>query len=51
MKLVLSMFPGTTPVRLVMADSRKVLGTSCLLHRALVAEAKEVLGEEQVVIR
>ncbi len=51
MKLVLAMFPGTTPVRLVMADTRKVLGTSCLLHQALVDEAREVLGEENVVIQ
>ena len=51
MKLVFSMFPGTTPVRLVMADTRKVFATQILLHRALVAEAKEVLGEENVVIK
>jgi len=51
MKLVFNMFPGTTQVKLVMADTRKVFGTQVLLHRALVAEAKETLGEENVVIR
>lgn len=51
MKLVLSMFPGTTPVKMRMADSGKLLGTACLLHKALIQEAKEVLGEENVVIQ
>ena len=51
MKLVFNMFPGATQVKLVMADTRKVFGTQVLLHRALVAEAKETLGEENVVIR
>lgn len=51
MKLVFSMFPGNTPVKMVMADTRKVYGTQALLHRALIAEAKEVLGEENVVVK
>lgn len=51
MKLVFNMFPGTTPVRLVMADTRKVYAASVLLHRALVEEAKETLGEANVVVK
>ena len=51
MKLVFNMFPGTTQVKLVMADTRKVYATQVLLHKALVEEAKETLGEENVVIR
>ena len=51
MKLVFSMFPGNTQVKMVMADTRKVYGTHAMLHRALIAEAKEVLGEENVVIK
>ena len=51
MKLVFNMFPGTTPVRLVMADTRKVYAASVLLHRALVDEAKETLGEANVVVK
>ena len=51
MKLVFNMFPGTTQAKLVMADTRKVYATQVLLHKALVEEAKEVLGEENVVIR
>ncbi len=51
MKLVFQMFPGVTPVKMVMADTRKVLGTRLLLHKALIDELKETLGEENVVIK
>ena len=51
MKLVFQMFPGTTPVRMVMADTRKVYAASVLLHRALVEEARETLGEANVVVK
>ena len=51
MKLVFDMFPGTTQVKMVMADTRKVYGAQVLLHKALVEEAKETLGEENVVIK
>lgn len=51
MKLVFQMFPGTTPVKLVMADTRKVFGTTLLLHQALLQEARETLGEENVVVK
>ena len=51
MKLVFQMFPGTTPVKLVMADTRKVFGIQLQLHRALLQEARETLGEENVVVK
>lgn len=51
MKLVFEMFPGLTPVRMVMADNRKVYATECLLHRALIQEAKETLGDKNVIIQ
>ena len=51
MKLVFNMFPGTTQVKMVMADTRKVYATQVQLHRALIDEAKETLGEENVVVR
>ena len=51
MKLVFNMFPGTTQVKMVMADTRKVYATQVLLHRALIEEAKETLGEENVVVK
>jgi DNA polymerase-3 subunit alpha len=50
-KLVFQMFPGTTPVKMVMADTRKVLGTCCLLHKALLQELRETLGEDNVLIK
>lgn len=51
MKLVFSMFPGTTPVKMRMADTRKIFVTRVLLHKALVQEARDILGEENVVVR
>ena len=51
MKLVFNMFPGTTPVKMVMADTRKVFGAQVLLHKALVEEAKETLGADNVVVK
>ncbi|MDY3282328.1 DNA polymerase III subunit alpha, partial [Dysosmobacter sp.] len=51
MRLVFQMFPGTTPVKMVMADTRKVYGHQVLLHRALLQELRETLGEENVVIK
>lgn len=51
MKLVFQMFPGSTPVKLVMADTRKVFGAQILLHQALLQEARETLGEENVVVK
>ena len=51
MKLVFTMFPGDTQVKMVMADTRKVYGTRVLLHRALIAEAEETLGKENVAVK
>ena len=51
MKLVFTMFPGSTQVKMVMADTRKVYGTQAQLHRALIQEARETLGEENVVVK
>ena len=51
MKLVFQMFPGKTPVKMVMADTRKVYGTTVLLRDSLIQEARETLGEENVVVK
>lgn len=51
MKLVFKMFPGGTLVKMVMADTRKVIKTHVLLHKALIQEAEETLGKENVVVR
>ena len=49
--LVFSMFPGSTPVRLVFTDTGKRMASSCLLGKSLVRELVEVLGQENVVIQ
>ena len=51
MKLVFSMFPGSTAVKMRMADTRKLYQARVMLHTALLQEAREVLGEENVVVR
>ena len=51
MRLVFNMFPGTTQVKMVMADTRKVFGTQVLLADALLREAQETLGVENVVVK
>ncbi|MDE7242894.1 MAG: DNA polymerase III subunit alpha [Oscillospiraceae bacterium] len=48
---VISMFPGTTPVRLVFADTGKRMASSCLLGKSLVEEMTAVLGKENVVVQ
>ena len=45
------MFPGTSPVKMVMADTRKVYLTRAQIHPALVEEARDALGEENVVVK
>ncbi|MDE7004306.1 MAG: DNA polymerase III subunit alpha [Oscillospiraceae bacterium] len=51
LKKLLNMFPGENPAVVYLADSRKKLQTQCLLHDALLAELREVLGEENVVLK
>ena len=51
MKLVFQMFPGTAAVKMVMADTRKVYGTHAKLLPALIQEARETLGDENVVVK
>jgi DNA polymerase-3 subunit alpha len=50
-QLILNMFPGTEPMVIYCAQEKKKLGTRCVIHPALVSELKEMLGEENVVIR
>ena len=51
LKTLLSMFPGEAPVIVYLADSRRKLQTHCLHHTALLAELRETLGEENVVLK
>ena len=50
-KLILTMFPGTQQLKVRCADTGRLLGTPCLIHDALVAELRERLGEENVVVK
>ncbi len=50
-KLVFSMFPGEEPAVIVLADTRKRLGTRCVIHDALVEDLRSRLGEENVVVK
>ena len=50
-KRVLSMFPGTTPMILYFSDSGVRRGGRCVVHDALLAELREILGEDSVVLK
>ena len=51
LKKLLSIFPGENPAIVYLADCRKKLQTQCLLHEALLAELRETLGEDSVVLK
>lgn len=48
---VLHMFPGTMPVVLYFADTKIRRGTTCLPDADLFREMRELLGQENVVIK
>ena len=50
-RLALSFFPGDSPVILYFEDCKKRVGSRCQIHPSLVADLKERLGEENVVIK
>ena len=50
-RLVMTMFEGETPVKIRLADTGKLLAGKCLNHPALLAECRQWLGEENVVVR
>ena len=50
-KLVLSMFPGEGQAVLYFEDTKKRLGTPCVVHAALIREMKELLGPDNVVVK
>ena len=50
-RLALSFFPGKNQAILYFADCKKRVGTYCQIHPALVADLKERLGEENVVVK
>ncbi len=50
-ELILTMFPGTQQMVIYCQNEKKRIGAQCLIHEALVAELKEMLGDENVVIK
>ena len=48
---VMTMFEGDTPLKVRVADTGKMLGTTCLNHPAFLQECREWLGDDNVVVR
>ena len=51
LQLILIMFPGSEPIKAFFRDTRKTRAATCWIHPSLVRELKEMLGEENVVIK
>lgn len=47
----MTMFEGDTPLKVRVADTGKMLGTTCLNHPAFLQECREWLGDDNVVVR
>jgi len=45
------MFPGEQRMIVWCEREKKRIAANCLIHRALVAELKEMLGENNVVVK
>ena len=50
-RLALSFFPGESQVILYFEDCKKRVGSRCQIHPALLADLRERLGEENVVVK
>ena len=50
-RLALSFFPGEQPVVLYYQDIRKRSKGYCMIHPSLLADLRERLGEENVVVQ
>ena len=50
-KAILNMFPGDSPVVLYFADTKRKRGTRAMLMDNMLSELKNVLGEENVVLK
>lgn len=48
---IMIMFPGDEQIILFFEDTRKRVGTNCVIHYALIKELRELFGEENVVIK
>ena len=50
-RLALSFFPGEQQAVLFFEDCRKAIGIRCQIHPALIADMKQRLGEDNVVLK
>ncbi len=50
-KAILNMFPGSSAVVLYFSDTKVRRGTRCLLAQSMIQELKNVLGNENVVLK
>ena len=50
-KNLFTLFPGENQAVLYFADTKRRLGTKCLLHEALIQELEALLGKENVVVK
>ncbi len=50
-KLILSMFPGSGQMIIYCEKEKKRMGANCLIHQSLIDELKELLGNENVVVK
>ena len=50
-RLILDMFPGQEQMVIYFSDTKKTVGTKCIIHDAMVSEFRSMLGDENVVVR
>lgn len=50
-KAILGMFPGENPVVVYFADTKQRRGSRCSLDKRMTTELKNVLGQENVVVK
>ena len=50
-ELMLTMFPGEQRMIIWCEREKKRIGASCLIHRTLITELKELLGENNVIVK
>ena len=51
LKLIHIMFPGREQMVIHFSDTKKSVGTKCVIHNAFIRELREMLGEENVVVK
>ena len=50
-ELILTMFPGNQQIILWCEREQKRIGARCLIHEGLLLELREMLGEENVIVK